>query len=247
MAFQPAYADFYKGKTAAFFGDSITCGVGASAPENNYVSLLARKLGLRDFHNAGASGTTLAEGTASPTGCSFRYFTDENCRGADLVTVKLGINDFNVCVKDVHIMGEFMEESDKTVYGALRRWCEKVVQLRSTPAYQNTKFFFITPVPGGWNRSVDDTVRKDYDQSKRNCNGWTLRDYCEAMLKTCAHYKIPVLDLNKYGSIYYKSADDHTMEDVFADGLHPNDTGYKLIAEDLYRLLMEELACPKDM
>ena len=240
---QPVSADFYNGKTAAFFGDSITAGVGASAPENNYVTRLSRKLGLRDFHNAGASGTTLAEETTSPTGCSFRHFTDKNCRGADLVTVMLGINDFNVCVKDVHTMGEFLEESDKTVYGALRRWCEKVVQLQATPSCKNTKFFFITPVPGGWNRSVDSTARKLYDQSKRNINGWTLRDYCEAMVKTCAHYQIPVLDLNRYGSIYYKSADDNTMTDNFKDGLHPNDAGHALIAEDLYQLLLMNPTC----
>ena len=240
---QPVSADFYKGKTAAFFGDSITAGVGASAPDKKYVEVLSRKLNLKSFRNFGANGTTLTEETTSPTGCSFRYFTEENCKDADLVTIKLGINDFNVCVKDVHTMGQFLEESDKTVYGALRRWCEKVVQLQATPSCKNTKFFFITPVPGGWNRSVDSAARKLYDQSKRNINGWTLRDYCEAMLKTCAHYRIPVLDLNRYGSIYYKSADDNTMTESFSDGLHPNDAGHALIAEDLYQLLLMNPTC----
>ena len=234
---QPVSADFYKGKTAAFLGDSITAGVGASSPDKKYVEVLARKLNLKSFRNLGASGTTLTEGTSSPTGCSFRYLTEENCKGADLVTIKLGINDFDVGLKGIHTMGQFLEDSHQTVYGALRRWCEKVVELRSSPSCKNTKFFFITPVPGGWNRSVDPAGRKNYDQSKRNCNGWTLRDYCEAMVKTCAHYRIPVLDLNRYGSIYYKSADDNTMENNFNDGLHPNDSGHALIAEDLYRLL----------
>lgn len=243
---QPVSADFYKGKTAAFFGDSITNGVGASVPENKYVEVLARKLGLKSFRNFGANGTTLAEGTTSPTGCSFRYFTEENCKDADLVTIKLGINDFSTCIKDVHTMGQFLEDSHKTMYGALRRWCEKVVQLQATPSCKNTKFFFITPVPGGWNRSVDSAARKLYDQSKRNINGWTLRDYCEAMLKTCAHYRIPVLDLNRYGSIYYKTADDNTMENNFNDGLHPNDSGHALIAEDLYQLLLMNPTCTEN-
>ncbi|MBQ3529209.1 MAG: SGNH/GDSL hydrolase family protein [Oscillospiraceae bacterium] len=243
---QPVSADFYKGKTAAFFGDSITAGVGATSPDKKYVEVLSRKLNLKSFRNCGASGTTLTEGTTSPTGCSFRYFTEENCKGADLVTIKLGINDFNGCVKDVHTMGQFLEDSHKTVYGALRRWCEKVVELQATPSCKNTKFFFITPVPGGWNRSVDNAARKLYDQSKRNINGWTLRDYCEAMLKTCAHYRIPVLDLNRYGSIYYKTADDNTMENNFKDGLHPNDAGHALIAEDLYQFLLMNPTCTEN-
>ncbi len=239
MTFEPKSADFYRGKTAVFIGDSITNGVGASAPENKYVEILARKLGLKSFKNLGANGTTLAEGTSSPTGCSFRNLTHENCKGADLDTIKLGINDFDAAVKDINTMGTFLEDSHTTVYGALRRWCEKVVQLRSTPACQNTDFFFITPAPGGWNRSVDPAGRWLFDQSKENCNGWTLRDYCEAMHKTCAHYEIPVLDMNRYGSLYYKSADDNTMEGHFRDGLHPNDAGHKLIAEDIFRLLTE--------
>lgn len=61
---QPASADFYTGKTAAFFGDSITCGVGATSPDKNYVETLARKLNLKSFRNLGASGTL----TAGPCG-----------------------------------------------------------------------------------------------------------------------------------------------------------------------------------
>ena len=42
-----------------FLGDSITEGVGASAPENNYVSLVGKKTG-HEVINYGISGTRIA-------------------------------------------------------------------------------------------------------------------------------------------------------------------------------------------
>ena len=254
---QPVAPDFYKGKKAVFIGDSITHGVGASCEDNRYISRLAALLGLESFNNSGVSGNVMCRG--SKRSCNIGKLCEENCSGADLVTVMMGVNDFNCSIKDgyfmlehfedltkdIHAMGEFLSEDNTTVYGAMRSWCEQVVALRKTEGCRNTKFFFITPSPSGWNCSIWNGTK--YDQNQLNSNGWKLRDLCEAMIETCAYYQIPVLDFNRYGGMYHKNANDTTMRENLRDGVHPNDAGHKLIAEKLYQfLLMNPTYAPRE-
>ena len=238
MAPQPLSSTYYNGKKIVCIGDSITNGIGASSANTKYVKVLADKLGAT-FTNLGANGTTLCTGTTSPTGCNFGKLTLNNCSGAAVVTIMMGTNDFN-CAKDgVTEMGTFLENSTETVYGALKRWCEKVVELRNNAACANTKFFFVTPIPGLVNLSVvNDSLSRHGDQNKVNAAGWTMRDYCEALIKTCDYYKIPVIDLNRYGNLYYKNASNDHLTQYLADYVHPNDAGHAQIAEDLYQFII---------
>ena len=56
---------------------------------------------------------------------------------------------------------------------------------------------------GAYNGNV---VRKaagarDWNQDKTNVFGYTLRQYCTAIMEVCAHYGIPVLDMNLYSGM----------------------------------------------
>ena len=80
--FEPSY---YEGKIVVALGDSLTFGVGAATDEN-YVSLLAKKLNVRIF-NKGVSGDTVEEGLN-------RIQSDVLDLKPDCVIVLLGANDF---------------------------------------------------------------------------------------------------------------------------------------------------------
>ena len=117
-------------------------------------------------------------------------------------------------------------------------WCEKITELKNSEQYKNTKFYFITPLITSWNSSV--TSIRDYDQSKKNTHGFTLRDLCDAIIQTCSTYDIPVLDMNKHSGIYYNSPDDSNASLYFDDGVHPNDAGHAKLAQALYDALIED-------
>jgi lysophospholipase L1-like esterase len=118
-------------------------------------------------------------------------------------------------------------------------WCEKITELKATEQYKDTRFYFITPLVTSCNNSV--TSVKDYNQSKTNIHGFTLRDLCEAIIKTCAVYDIPVLDMNKDSGIYYNSPEDDHASAYFGDGVHPNDAGHAKLAQSIYHALTTDI------
>ncbi len=248
---QPVDADYYAGKRFVFLGDSITCGVGASSKDNYYVTRLAKLLGTENYSNVAVSGTTMSKGGEPHVNDSFWKLTEANCAGADVVTIMLGTNDFGTAVKDGKLygqqkyddnrdareMGEFLSDDNTTIYGAVKMWCEKIMELKQTNSCKNTKFFFATPAPLTRNMSMNSGYGAD--QNAQNIHGIKLRNICEAIIETCAYYKIPVLDVNLYCGIYYKNSSDHNVsKNMVQDGIHPNDAGHKLIAESFYKLLL---------
>ncbi len=248
---QPVDPDYYAGKKFVFLGDSITCGVGATSQENYYVTRLANLLGLGSYSNVAVSGTTMSKGGEPHVNDCFWKLTEANCSGADVVTIMLGTNDFGTAVKDGKLygaqkyddnrnareLGEFLSDDNTTIYGAVKMWCEEIMKLKQTYGCKDTKFFFVTPVPLTRNMSMNSGYGSD--QNAENVHGIKLRDICEAIIETCDYYKIPVLDLNMYCGIYYKNASDNNVsKNMVQDGIHPNDAGHKLIAENLYRMLL---------
>ena len=85
------------------------------------------------------------------------------------------------------------------------------------------------------------TSVRDYDQSKTNVHGFTLRELCEAIINTCEVYDIPVLDMNLESGIYYNSPEDDHASEYFGDGVHPNDAGHAKLATSLYTALLKML------
>ena len=59
-------------------------------------------------------------------------------------------------------------------------------------------------------------------------SGKLLRDYADAIRSTAGQYGIPVLDLFETSMINLD-----TLDNLTTDGLHPNDEGHRLLAQEI--------------
>ena len=112
---------------------------------------------------------------------------------ADVVTILMGINDFCAAGTGYYELGNINSTDTSTIYGAMRMWCERIEELRQLDSMDGTLFYFVTPVITSWNNSVSSA--RNWDQSKTNIHGYTLRDMCNAIIEVAALYDIPVVDL----------------------------------------------------
>lgn len=224
----------YAGKTIACIGDSITYGVGVTRDETDYVTLLAESLEM-DYIRLGASGTTLC--TDGSRACNIGKLTEGNLAGADVVTVLMGINDFCAAGTGYYELGEIDSTDTSTIYGAAHMWCQRIAELRQTDSLKDTEFWFMTPLITSWNNSVSSA--RNWDQSKTNIHGYTLRDLCNAILEVCALYDIPAIDLNLLSGLYYNSAENNTVTEFGGDGVHPGTVGHQMMAEAIENRLLQ--------
>ena len=91
---------------------------------------------------------------------------------------------------------------------------------------EKTSIFFMTPVITSWNQSV--TSERNWDQGKTNACGYTLRQLCDAIVEVCNYYDILCLDLNLESGLTEKD---------FEDGIHPNDSGAKKMADVIEKFI----------
>ena len=227
------------GLSIACIGDSITQGVGAEGTP--YPSQLATRLNAT-VKNLGVSGSSLCEGGART--CNIGQLTEANCAGKDVVTILMGVNDWaaarnNASEGDYYHLGDINARETNTIRGAMRMWCDKIQELRNTESCANTKFYFMTPTITSWNSSV--TKTRDWDQSKTNVHGFTLRDLCHAIIDVATEYDIPVIDLNICSGIYYNSPEDENVSLYGGDGVHINGAGHTLVTDAIIRALYRDL------
>ena len=224
----------YEGKTIACVGDSITAGVGVTKDQNDYVKLLADQLGMA-YIRLGVSGTTLC--TDGSRNCNITRLTEGNLKGADVVTIAMGINDFCAAAEGYYELGDIDSTDSSTIYGAVRMWCERIEELRKTDSLCNTQFYFVTPVIASWNNSV--TSARDWDQSKTNIHGYTLRDLCNAIIEVAELYHVAVIDLNLLSGMYYVDAEENNTAVFGGDGVHPGVTGHSMMAKAMANILLQ--------
>jgi lysophospholipase L1-like esterase len=227
------------GLSIACIGNSITQGVGAEG--NPYPSQLAKRLNAT-VKNLGVSGTSLCEGGART--CNIGQLTEANCAGRDIVTILMGINDWaaardNASEGKYYHLGDVNSTETNCIYGAMRMWCDKIMELKKTESCANTKFYFMTPIITSWNSSV--TKTRDWDQSKTNVHGFTLREMCHVIMEVAESYDIPVIDLNLCSGIYYNSPTDENVSLYGGDGVHINGAGHTLVTDAIIRALVRDM------
>lgn len=202
------------GKKAVFLGDSITEGVGTSAPEKIYLNLVKEELGLREAVNYGIGGTRIA---AQPDddGNSFAVRYTKMDDDADLVVIFGGTNDFGHGTAPI---GSPRDRTPDTYCGAwnvlLRGLIEK---------YPAATIVMMTP------------VHRDNDGDVNKTTGFPLNEYVSLAKEAAAEYSIPVLDLYAMGGI--SPMIPANKERYCPDGLHPNDAGHVLMARKLCAFL----------
>lgn len=224
----------FAGKTIACIGDSITAAYGVTKDKTDYVKLLADRLEM-NYIRLGASGTTLCANGGRI--CNIDKLTESKLQGADVVTIAMGINDFCGAGAGYYKLGDINSTDSSTIYGAVRMWCEQIVELRETDSLKDTQFYFVTPLITSWNNSV--TSARNWDQSKVNIHGYTLRDLCNAIIEVAALYDVAVIDMNLISGLYYVSAEDNNIDVFGGDGVHPGDEGHAMMAAALEDALLE--------
>ena len=200
-----------------FLGDSITEGVGASSMENNYVSQVGKSLNC-EVVNYGVSGTRIGRQTfiyeSSLWNYDFRLRAEIMTEDADRVFVFGGTNDYG---HGRLALGEVGERIPHTFCYELRLLIEALCG-----KYGAAKLCFMLPT-------------RRFDEDGACCKGENgdekgapLAAYVDAIRRITAEYQIDVIDLYEDG--IPKSA-VNTGDEYTVDGLHPNDRGYRLIAD----------------
>ncbi|MBQ4547402.1 MAG: hypothetical protein IJA17_09650 [Oscillospiraceae bacterium] len=246
----PLPENYYEGKTFLAIGDSLTNGTGVEKDER-YHSVFAQKLGGTNI-NGGTSGATLCPGGHLPNKFEALMTADFlKKKNVDVVTIFLGINDWDNGVLNgtyqgvlkydenatYYDLGEFGTDDTATIYGAAKMWCERILEIKATEGCEDIQFMFATPVITSYNKSV--TNKRDWNQDKLNVFGHTLREYCTAIMEVCEYYEIPVLDLNMYSGMYYNSETDNNVDYFGGDGIHPGKNGHAMMADAFVEFLLE--------
>lgn len=238
---------YFAGKKLVAIGDSLTNGTGVLANEV-YAPLVADYFDM-EVVRYGKSGAVLSMGGHLPTRIEV---LDMLPKDSDIVTIFLGVNDFTGGVKEGYYggklkydpsatyyeLGEFNSEDTTTIFGALRMYCEKIVELKSTETYKNTQFYFITPIILNKNKSISTKI--DWSQDKENIHGIKLRDICNAIIETGEYYDIQVIDLNITSGMYYNSENDNSLNVYDGDGIHPGVIGHQMMADAIIKHLKQE-------
>ncbi len=212
-----------KDKKLNFLGDSITEGVGTSAPEKRYVDIIAAKTGAL-CRNYGISGTRIAR-QQRPTTDNPRFDLDFCMRAeemdpdADAVVVFGGTNDFG---HGDAPFGTLTDRTRDTFCGAMHVLCQTLLT-----RYPHSEIAFILPL----HRHNEDDPCGDNKPAPVG----VLRDYVDAMRQILEYYSIPALDLYAAGGM--QPAVPAVRAVYMPDGLHPSDEGNALIAERLIGFL----------
>ena len=204
------------GKKVIFIGDSITCGVGTTSPEKNYVNLFAKNTGA-EIYNYGVSGSRIARQRVhvcppdSERDFVLRVDEDIKEENVDLIVVFGGTNDFG---HGDAPLGSFGDNDVYTFYGAVSTLIEKLVN-----KYPEARIVFMTPLH---------RFNEDDNLNPQGLRRDLLIDYVYAIKEVCEYYAVPVLDLYSLSGI--QPAIPIASKLYMPDGLHPSDKGAERIA-----------------
>ena len=201
-----------------FLGDSITQGAGASCVATQYVSLVGEMLGCV-ARNYGEGGTRIAKQTVPSELAIFdRDFlmrSELMEKDADMVFVFGGTNDYghgDAELGDIDSMDEY------TFCGAVNSLIAKLSAI-----YGKEKLHFILPL----HRYNEDNL---YGEGNKKKAGAPLSTYVALLKEILQKQGIPTLNFEKEFPI--PAVNDGT-DGLTVDGLHPNDTGHRLLAEKI--------------
>lgn len=207
-----------RGKKIVFLGDSITQGAGATKKENVYLEVCAKKLGAKAV-NFGVGGTRIApQITPSAEAFCDEYFllrAKKMDKNADLVVVFGGTNDFG------HGDAPFGRIGDKDPATFCGAYDALIEYLMAT--YGKEKLIIVYPL-----RRRNETATNG-DGSKAE-GSKPLAEYHDAEKAIAEKCGLKSVDFWNDGDLNPDTPDGN---ENFADGLHPNDIGHRLLGEKL--------------
>lgn len=200
-------------------GTSITHANGGNDILMGYQDRVMQKISFSEFTNVGVAGQAIATGAKSgPVPCLAAQVDTVLTTVADYYTIEHGINDWNRCAT-IGTIDDFINNTGySTFYGAWRIVIDKIYTLNP-----NAKIILITP-----RKAYGASVFPDHwwEANTAGGNDYYLKDYVAAVRAIGEFLSLPVCDW---------FADSNTNQyNLAADSvdvaLHPNDTGYKKLA-----------------
>ena len=132
---------------------------------------------------------------------------------SDIIIMFVGTNDFNSGA-----LGQWGDTTVDTFYGAARMVCEYI------STHTSALFLVVTPIARP--NDVDTEKELNADGERINSYGATLRDYADALIKTCEFFQFPVIDL--FHDIGWNT--NNVKPYLDAIGVHPSVKGSSVIS-----------------
>ena len=199
-----------------FLGDSITEGYCASSLSKGFVSIVGEKIHAK-VNNYGIAATRIAKQSSVYDDQSFFGARVKDMdKNADMVIVFGGTNDYGHGDAPV---GDIGDTSPDTFYGGMNYLINELNKY-----FSRKRIIFILPTY----RVNEDNPFGEY-KTKR---GHSLQVYRDAIVEV----------LNKHNIEYWDIKDElgDPTNDLYYDGLHPNDKGHEKIAEIIINKLRHE-------
>ncbi len=213
-----------KGLKINFLGDSITEGHGASDVSLRFTSLLAQRYGIIE-RNYGIGGTRIARqqclSDIAKYDMDFCLRAEMMQKDADVIFVFGGTNDFGH--GDAHF-GSSDDSTPDTFCGALN-----VLFTKLTKTYPNSKIIVATPLHR--HNEYDLLSVKNKTEAPSH-----LKRYVDAIKDAADRFNLTVCDL--YSNSILAADKEEVSQKYFVDGLHPNDLGYSVLADEVAGFLL---------
>lgn len=201
------------------FGDSITWGLHSSDNTVNSWTANLMAYGNVNITNTAISGATWQHQDNKTSGIVDVIQTTDVSNVRNIIAFG-GTNDF---AQDLPI-GTIDDTEPTTFYGAMNVGIQSIYERNP-----KVSIYLVTPM---WRARINDANSPVDIETTKNGAGLLLLDYVNAVIDIARKYHLPVLDLyhefpiNKYNST-----------SLLADGLHPNDDGYVLLAKKIGKFL----------
>lgn len=226
----PPFLDIYRndawmGKKCAFFGDSITAGIGVASGTAKYSDALRLAVGITSANYAVNGSILVDNGWDRLSACLSDHANDL----PDAFIFAYGTNDWGNSkpIGDWYTTdasGTRTLTGDTTTFrGALVRI---LTLLRTT--YEDKKVILMTPIHRGPGSYASDFTR--------NGQGLYLEDYCEVIREAGKIFGVPVIDLY-HDSGLVPDINPDTPYFSGTDRLHPNADGHALITTAIAKAL----------
>lgn len=212
-----------KGKKINFLGDSITEGCGTSGMEYGFPWLLKQRLGLAEARNYGIGGTRIAAQLACGGSGEDRNYCDRALQmdpDADVVVLFGGTNDYG---HGDAPMGTPEDRTENTFWGG----CHVLFE-RLKARFPQAAVVVLTPL----HRTNEGNPRGD---SSKAIPSGTLEEYVQVLRTVVKRFDLPMLDLYETSAVDTRVPG--VVEKYIPDGLHPNDVGHVVLADEIEAFL----------